>query len=282
MEEPEKTTDLEEDIPPKNEQSVDQELEAAIQDTQMLSVVRRWRDGLEILVLLYEIYRPRTSRFTLRIFCFFVCTNIFCYWLALSTAFPYLLVSYKANEYFWMQIPVGILGASFDTASFFITVWIAKNAINSTKNWIFALHLSLDLVIAFLATMWVVLVFVVSGWAMSYILGNPEQLSSRSNVYHGRLLQALLFPFENIRNIYFGLIMGISAALPSCVHFLLFLRATISLWFSTSAIEEFTSEDQQCIPEEREFLSDEEEFILEEQEEFHTELLVNEPDPTKM
>ena len=231
----------------EQEESTDntQELEASILlnevepeiTTETESVVQRWRKGLETLVILYEIYQPRTSWFTLRIFIFFTVTNIVCYWLALSTAFPSLLVSYKAHEYFWLQIPVGFMGASFDTASFFITIWIAKNALSSTKTWTFILHLSLDLVIAFLATMWVVLVFIVSGWAMSYILGNPEQLSDRSSVYQGRLLQALLHPFENIRNIYFGLIMGISAALPSCIHFALFVRASISQLSNRNSIK---------------------------------------------
>lgn len=230
------------------------------------SVVQRWRKGLETLVILYEIYQPRTSWFTLRIFVFFTMTNIVCYWLALSTAFPSLLVSYKAHEYFWLQIPVGFMGASFDTASFFITIWIAKNALSSTKTWTFILHLSLDLVIAFLATMWVVLVFIVSGWAMSYILGNPEQLSDRSSVYQGRLLQALLHPFENIRNIYFGLIMGISAALPSCIHFALFVRASIS---------QLSKSDSTKYP-----LEDTEEGYEESEENTHTEMSAESKEPT--
>ena len=147
------------------------------------SVMYLWRRGLESLVLLYEIYRPRTFFFTVRVFSFFVVLNICCYWLAITTAFPFLLVSYKAEEYFWLQIPVGFLGASFDTASLFLTLWIARNALKSKRTWQFILHLSLDLLIAFLATMWVVLVFIVSGWVMSYLLGHPEQLSDRSFVY---------------------------------------------------------------------------------------------------
>mgnify|MGYP000503822338 CR=1 FL=1 len=39
-----------------------------------------------------------------------------------------------------------------------------------------------------------------------------------------RLLQALLHPFENMRNIYFGLMMGFSAGLPSFVHIFLFIH----------------------------------------------------------
>ena len=146
MEEPEELANTE----PETEVSTPLYTEPEITDDSQ-SVVQRWRKGLETLVLLYDIYRPRTSWFTLRIFVFFTLTNIVCYWLALATAFPFLLVSHKANEYFWLQIPVGFMGASFDTASFFITIWIAKNALSSTKTWTFILHLSLDLVIAFLA-----------------------------------------------------------------------------------------------------------------------------------
>ena len=231
------------------------------------SVVHRWRRGLETLVLLYEIYQPRTSWFTFRIFLFFTLTNIVCYWLALSTAFPFLLVSYKAPEYFWLQIPVGLMGASFDTASFFITIWIAKNALSSTKTWTFVLHLSLDLVIAFLATMWVVFVFIVSGWVMSYLLGNPEHLADRSSIYQGRLSQALLYPFENIRNIYFGLVMGFSAALPSCIHFILFVRATLSSWFEKEPRGEDIQEEPEDVHEQL-------------QDGPHTEMLVEPADPT--
>jgi len=40
-------------------------------------------------------------------------------------------------------------------------------------------------------------------------------------------VNALANPTDNLRNIYFGLIMGISAMLPTCIHVLLFLRAFI-------------------------------------------------------
>lgn len=226
------------------------------------SIMNLWRKGLETLVLLYEIYRPRTRFFTLRLFMFFVVLNVFCYWLAISTAFPFLLVSHKAQEYFWMQIPVGCMGAFFDTASFFVTLWIARNALKSKKTWMFIFHLSLDLCIAFLATMWVVFVFIVSGWILSYLLGNPEELSERSVVYQGRLLEALLHPFEHVRNIYFGVMMGFSAGLPSFIHLFLFVQACFSFLFQRT----------QGIPAELE-------SVLEEP---HTEMLQDEEKTTIM
>ena len=117
--------------------------------------------------------------------------------------------------------------------------------------------------------MWVVLVFVVSGWAMSYILGSPEQLSDRSSVYQGRLLQALLNPFGNIRNIYFGLIMGISAALPSCIHFLLFVRASFLSLLPKRSLRESVQEDDNDLCEES-------------QDNAHTEMLAESSNPTEM
>ena len=47
---------------------------------------------------------------------------------------------------------------------------------------------------------------------------SPEQLSERGVKYTNRAVQAIKDPtgLENAKNIYFGLIMGVSAALPSC------------------------------------------------------------------
>ena len=208
-------------------ENLEMKISSEKEDKLPIGVMFQWRKSLENLLLLYEIYRPNQRFFVLKLFVFFVVVNVICYWIAIGTAFPFLLVSPKANEYVLLQFPVGIMGATFDTLSFFATVWIARNALNSIYTWQFVLHLSLDLFIAFLATMWVVLVFVLSGWALSFLLGNPEVLGERSSIYQGRLLQALLHPFQNMRNIYFGLTMGFSAGLPSFVHVLLFGKAVL-------------------------------------------------------
>ena len=63
--------------------------------------------------------------------------------------FSSLLRSHKAHEYFCCSF-VSMMGACFDTLSFFVTL-DCTNAIRSTKSWHFVLHLSLDLVLAFLA-----------------------------------------------------------------------------------------------------------------------------------
>ena len=188
------------------------------------SIIGNWRNSLEILMWRYDAYRPKQKYFAARLFLFFIALNVLCYWLGILTAFPYLMIE-KPYEYLLLQIPVGILGASFDSVSFFITILIARNAINSKQTWKFVLHLSLDLIIAFLATMWVVLVFIFSGWALSFFLGSPEVLDERSGIYQDRLLQALINPLDNLKNIYFGAIMGISAGLPSFMHMYMFLHS---------------------------------------------------------
>ena len=57
----------------------------------------------------------------------------------------------------------------------------------------------------------------------------PEQLTERGNKYTARAVQALKDPTgrENAKNIYFGLIMGISAALPTFLHVTLFISSLV-------------------------------------------------------
>jgi hypothetical protein len=100
-----------------------------------------WRKSLETLVLLYEIYRLLQRYFWVQIGCFFIVLTLFCYWLANSTLFTLLLVSPKTYEYFLLQVLVGILGATFDTISLFITIWIARNTLNSKSMWPFFIAL---------------------------------------------------------------------------------------------------------------------------------------------
>ena len=100
---------------------------------------------------------------------------------------------------------------------FFVTIWIIKRALASSKTSEYIFHLSLDLVIAILATLWVLFVFSFGGWIISIWESAPEELIERGNKYTTRAVQALKDPTgrENAKNIYFGLIMGVSAALPT-------------------------------------------------------------------
>ena len=153
------------------------------------------------------------------------------------TAFPSLVFGKTFGYYFKVQFPVGILGALFDSLSFFVTIVIVRRALLTLSNKIYIAHLSIDLVIAVLATFWVILVFIVSGWTVSFIetLGQPEELiqtydhetniNKRTSKYVTTINDALKNPSKNIQNIYFGLIMGISAMLPTTIHFIMFLKS---------------------------------------------------------
>ena len=57
----------------------------------------------------------------------------------------------------------------------------------------------------------------------------PEQLAERGTKYTNRAIQAIQDPTgrENAKNIYFGLIMGVSAALPTCMHMGLFFYSVL-------------------------------------------------------
>ena len=190
----------------------------------MTPVISIWRDSLHKVLDIYERKRGSIAVFFPLLFLFFVILNITCYWWAIYTAFPYYMQTHEASHYIKLQIPVGILGALFDSLSFFVTIWIIKRALASSKTSEYIFHLSLDFFIAILATLWVLFVFSFGGWIISIWESVPEQLAERGNKYTSRAVEAIKDPTgrENAKNIYFGLIMGISAALPTCLHFALF------------------------------------------------------------
>ena len=135
---------------------------------------------------------------------------------------------------------MGILGALFDSLSFFITIFIIERALDATNNKIYIAHLSVDLLIAILATFWVIFVFVVSGWTISFIetLNQPieiiEHYDHETNIYQraegytDKVNDAIQNPTKNIRNIYFGIIMGLSATIPTLIHLSMFCKAIIT------------------------------------------------------
>jgi len=95
------------------------------------------------------------------VFTFFVVLNLACTWAGLFTAFPEYLHDAQGRHYFLIQFPVDLLGAVFDSLSFFITIAIVRRALVTHAGWTYVSHLSLDGVIAILATFWVLFVFVV-------------------------------------------------------------------------------------------------------------------------
>ena len=135
-------------------------------------------------------------------------------------------------EYLLLQFPVGFLGGFFDSFSLIITVFMIKRAINSNSQFMYLAHLSVDVVIACFATMWVLLVFIFSGWLIGFLLSNPESLVVRKELYEGRVISALNNPSgtKEIKNIFFGVVMGFSAMLPTVFHIYLFFRS-MKLYF---------------------------------------------------
>jgi len=188
-------------------------------------VITIWRNSLRRLIDFYDARRGPLGPFFVRLFLFFVVINVACYWLAMFTAFPELTRGSAGVQNFKIQFPVGILGATFDSLSFFVTVWIVRHALRTQKTWQYVAHLSVDLVIAVVATFWVLFVFSFSGWLIQVLEATPTDLGARTAKYHSRLVDAMIRPTDNARNIYFGVIMGISASFPTCVHVGMFLRS---------------------------------------------------------
>jgi len=196
----------------------------------MAEIVAIWRNSLHTILDRYERKKISTWLFFPLLFVFFIILNIACYWWAIYTAFPYYMQTHEASHYIKLQIPVGFFGALFDSLSFFVTIWIIRRALAARKTSEYVFHLSLDLIIAIVATFWVLFVFTFGGWLISIWENAPEQLTSRGAKYTNRAVQAIQDPMgrENAKNIYFGVIMGVSAALPTCFHLFLFFSSLLS------------------------------------------------------
>ncbi len=208
----------------------------------MEGTIKLWREALHQVLDIYERKRGSIKIFFPILFGFFIFLNIACYWWAIYTAFPHYMMTHEAAHYIRLQIPVGFLGALFDSLSFFVTIWIIRRALASTKTSEYVFHLSLDLVIAVLATLWVLFVFTFGGWVISFWETAPEQLAERGTKYTNRAIQAIQDPTgrENAKNIYFGLIMGVSAALPTCMHLGLFFYSLFKRFWPEKEHEKTT------------------------------------------
>jgi len=195
----------------------------------MNSIILHWQSSLSNLLEWYTANRPRTIYFYPVLFLSFAGINVICYWWAIFTVYPRAVFGDETWFYIKVQVPVGLLGALFDSLSFFVTIFIIRRAIKSTSVRNFMGHLSLDLLIAVLATFWVVFVFSVSGWLVSLTEPVEEVLSERNAIYRRRVMNAVREPMRNWRNIYFGLIMGVSAMIPTCIHIAMALKSIIQV-----------------------------------------------------
>ena len=193
----------------------------------MNPVVLHWKASLARLLARYDRHRRPFPRFFALLFAGFVVINLGCYWLAMFTAFPELTRGYAGAHYFKVQFPVGFLGAVFDSLSFFVTVFIVRRALRATSALSYVSHLSVDGVIAVVATWWVLFVFALSGWIVSLLGAEPQLLTDRRELYEDRALTALRNPLGSVRNIYFGLVMGVSAMIPTSLHVGLSIRSLI-------------------------------------------------------
>lgn len=187
----------------------------------MSSTFIYWRQSLKHFLDLFDGLKRTTRHFYLKTFAVFALLNLACYWWALLTAYAELLLSEKALEYVLTGFPVALFGAVFDCLSLLVTLFIIRRALATESNVRYLSYLSVDILIAFLATFWVLFVFLVSGWLVSFVIAHPETLTYRTGLYQGRLYDALFHPLNpaNLKNIYFGIIMGASALLPTLFHF---------------------------------------------------------------
>jgi hypothetical protein len=197
--------------------------------TSKLEYFDTWRGDLSLILERYEAWRLNTKFYFFKIFIFFVFLNDISYWFAIATAHSEIFTSEKELLYYTkIQIPVAFLGALFDSLSLYITLLVIRRALLSLTNLSYISHLNIDVLIAIAATFWVLFVFSISGWIVKSIPIKTDDktvvvaktLEQRNQLYTDRAIAAVKNPTgkEEMKNIYFGLIMGLSAIIPTCVH----------------------------------------------------------------
>ena len=185
-----------------------------------------WREDLGQILRKFQTWRLNTKFYFLKVFIFFVFINGISYWFAIATAYPEIFSGNELEHYIKVQIPVALLGALFDSLSLYVTLIVVRRALLSRSNISYISHLSIDVLIAIAATFWVLFVFSISGWIVSFIPNvskeviKSESLVERKEVYTDRAVAAINNPTgeEEMKNIYFGIVMGFSAIIPTSVH----------------------------------------------------------------
>ena len=130
-----------------------------------------WQQELFNILSFYQTYKTKHPFFFLRLLAFFFLVNAACYWLAVFSSFPGLLSD--PVRMFKIQLTVALLGGLFDSLSFFITIWLIQQASKAYNGLEFAGILSVDLIIAVIATAWVLLVVLLATW----LVGPPDEAS---------------------------------------------------------------------------------------------------------
>ena len=134
-----------------------------------------WRKDLGLLLRKFQNWRANTKFYFLKVFIFFVFINDIAYWFAIATAYPEIFISEKEVwHYAKVQVPVALLGALFDSLSLYITILAVRWALLSSSNLSYISHLSIDILIAIMATFWVLFVFSFSGWIVSLLPTESE------------------------------------------------------------------------------------------------------------
>ena len=128
--------------------------------TNRLEYFDTWREDLSFILERYESWRLNTKFYFLKIFIFFIFLNDISYWFAIATAHSEIFTSEKELLYYTkIQIPIAFLGALFDSLSLYITLLVIRRALLSLTNLSYISHLSIDMLIAIVATFWVLFVF---------------------------------------------------------------------------------------------------------------------------
>ena len=130
----------------------------------------------------------------------------------------------KLPHYIKLQIPVGLLGALFDSLSFFNHLDYSGLLCQQNPHLEYVFHLSLDFIIAILATLWVLFVFSFGGWLISLLEQAPEELGQRVQNNHPKSGASNTGPHSKrkpkkmfILAFNYGIICS-----PSCLHLTLF------------------------------------------------------------
>ena len=106
-------------------------LNPASESPPALGLFANWRQSLVRLLAWFEALRVRTPHFHKKLFALFIGLNLACFWWALLTAYPEKLLTYEAREITLMSVPVSVLGGLFDFLSLFVTLHIARRALEA-------------------------------------------------------------------------------------------------------------------------------------------------------